>query len=275
MFLGSIIHDKRRSLNLTQSDLSNGICTQNTISKMEKHNLTPQIEVLIKICQRLGLTLNEVFSDFSSDSKLEQSYLLVGIERDVLLGDFTEIEERLNLIQNDVPKSALKQVDLIHSAVFYKDKKFEKAAFELDKILQETKSDNDDIYTLLAYLYKALIYAHQQHLDMSAYYVKMIQDSLKESFNIANASHLQILFICKALVELLLQFKQPKSALEMAQRALNYANDNHVSYFIDELNYQAAIATTDKKKHARFKKIAEACADMLGNKELQRKIAKL
>ncbi|WP_054643912.1 helix-turn-helix domain-containing protein [Companilactobacillus kimchii] len=72
MFLGSVIYDKRRSLNLTQSDLASGLCNQNTISKMEKHNMTPQMDVLIKICQRLDLSLNDVFSEFSSDSKPEQ-----------------------------------------------------------------------------------------------------------------------------------------------------------------------------------------------------------
>ncbi|QFR70031.1 helix-turn-helix domain-containing protein [Companilactobacillus paralimentarius] len=75
MFLGSVIYDKRRSLNLTQSDLANGLCNQNTISKMEKHNMTPQMDVLIKICQRLDLSLNDVFSEFSSDSKPEQTFI--------------------------------------------------------------------------------------------------------------------------------------------------------------------------------------------------------
>lgn len=275
MFLGSVIYDKRRSLNLTQNDLSSGICTQNTISKMEKHNLTPQIDVLIKICHRLDLTLNEVFSDFAADARVEQGFVLNGIERDVLLGNFNEIEERLSLISKDVPKREMKQLNFIHSVTLYADKNFEKATFELDKVLQDTRSDNDDIYTLLSYLYKAKIYNDQKHLDMAAYYVKTIEDSLQESFNIANANTLQILFMGNQLASLLLEIDQPKKALKMAKRALEYATKNYVSYFVDSLNYYAALASTDQKQVARFKMNAQACADMFGNKALQTKIAKI
>lgn len=275
MFLGSVIYDKRRSLNLTQSDLSSGICTQNTISKMEKHNLTPQIDVLIKICRRLDLTLNEVFSDFASDTKVEQGYVLNGIERDVLLNNFTEVEERLSLVSKDVPKREMKRLNFIHSVVFYADNNFEKATFELDKVLQNTRSDNDDIYTLLSYLYKAKIYNDQKHLDMAAYYVKNIEDSLQESFNIANANTVQILFMSNQLVSLLIKLDQPQNALKLAKRALEYANQNYASYFIDSLNYYAALASTDKKQKLRFQTNAQACADMFGNKSLQAKIAQI
>lgn len=64
MLLGYVIHDKRRSLNLTQKDLAKNLCNQNTISKLEKHNDTPQINVLVKICKRLDLTLNQILVIF-------------------------------------------------------------------------------------------------------------------------------------------------------------------------------------------------------------------
>ncbi|WP_253732882.1 helix-turn-helix domain-containing protein [Latilactobacillus curvatus] len=42
MFLGQLIHQQRLNKQLTQSELAAGICTQNTISKIEKKNLPPQ-----------------------------------------------------------------------------------------------------------------------------------------------------------------------------------------------------------------------------------------
>ncbi|APU71907.1 transcriptional regulator [Companilactobacillus crustorum] len=278
MFLGSVIYDKRRSLNLTQNDLANGVCNQNTISKMEKHSMTPQIDVLIKICQRLDLSLNDVFSDFSSDTKNEQVFVLDSIEEDVLLNELDEVNEKLSLIKNNVDAKDNVQYDFIKGALEFQKGNLEVSSFNLDKVLQGTKSDNTNIYTLISYLIKGMIYQKQDHADIADYYCNLIAQSLKENLNIANASGVEMLYLCNSLGQLYLNLKQYSNAESISKRGIEYANENHLSYFIDELSYLVALSNKqdqgNKKEFEKYKDISYYTAELLNNKKLQNKLQK-
>lgn len=278
MFLGSVVYDKRRSLNLTQGDLADGVCNQNTISKMEKHNMTPQIEVLVKLCQRLNLTLDDVFSDFSGDAKIEQTFVLDDIEESILLKDITEIDAKLSLVEDDVgPKDKI-QFSFINGLLDFWKSDLERSSFELDKVLQETKSDNDNIYTLMSYLVKGMICLEQKHLDMAAYYCKTISDALQENLNIANARVIEILFLCKSLGKMYAEINQPDFAIEVSKRGIEYANEKHSSYFIDELNYNIALAFKEQSnqgaEYEKYKNIAYYSAISLNHPDFQKLVEK-
>lgn len=278
MFLGSVIFDKRRSLNLTQSDLADGVCNQNTISKMEKHNMTPQIDVLIKLCHRLDLSLNEVFSDFSSDATKEQSLILDGIEEEVLSKKLVQVDERLKLVANELNAKDIPQYDFISAVLKFYREEYDESLNKLDNVLQKTTSDNGNIYTLMAYLFKGMIYSKQEHLDMATYFFKLVSDSIQTSFEIANAKQVEILFICKVLGKSFIRLGQLDAALEISKRGLVYANENHSSYFIDELNYSVALILLTKKENPqiikKYKDLAYYCAELLNHKELQQEILK-
>jgi len=274
MFLGSVVYDKRRSLNLTQSSLADGLCNQNTISKMEKHNMTPQIDVLIKICHRLDLSLNDVFSDFSSDSKQERLFILDSIEESVLLNNLDEVEDKLSLVKSSINNKDMAQFDFIVGFLEFHNDNYEKCSFNLDKVLQETKSDNDNIYTLMAYLLKEMIYSQQKHLDMATYYLKLISDSLTENLNIANASGVEILFLCKSLGSAYLMIDENNAAIKIAKRGIEFANSKYLSYFLDELNYIVALANKgiNEQQFSKYKEIATVCSELFDNKDLKNKI---
>ncbi|CAJ1183550.1 hypothetical protein CPR19088_GLDEOEPO_01695 [Companilactobacillus paralimentarius] len=247
MFLGSIIYNKRREMNLTQIELANDICTQNTISKIEKHNIAPTVNILIKICLKLGLTLNDVFSDFSSKSSAKEESILDEIERDVLLKQTSSIDERMSSLEGKLSNNDMKQYELIRGVVDYSNDNYDVSLFNLDKVLQFTKSANDDVYTLLAYLFKGLNYLGQEHNDRAQYYFQMIDDSVDEDSKLSNASDLEILFICKTLAASYNEMNLPKESFGFSQCGLRFAHSEHVSYFLDELNYQAALALKDDK----------------------------
>ncbi|WP_432419158.1 helix-turn-helix transcriptional regulator [Ligilactobacillus acidipiscis] len=51
----------RKDLNLSQIELCKSICTQVTLSKLEHYGKAPSIQILLRLCKRLGLTLDEIF----------------------------------------------------------------------------------------------------------------------------------------------------------------------------------------------------------------------
>src|SRR5699024_5476040 len=66
--------DKRKELGLSQKELSNGICTQATLSKFENNGKIPSLKILIQLCNRLGLSLDSIIgvSDTNSQKVIKE-----------------------------------------------------------------------------------------------------------------------------------------------------------------------------------------------------------
>ena len=59
-----IIKEYRLKRNLSQKSLSNGICAQSIISKIEKNELTPSVELFFKIINKLEIPLIYFLNNF-------------------------------------------------------------------------------------------------------------------------------------------------------------------------------------------------------------------
>lgn len=263
-------------MNLTQIELADDICTQNTISKIEKHNIAPTVNILIKICLKLNLTLNDVFSDFSSKTSAKEDSALDVLEKDTLLKDTSDVAERLSSLEGKLSDNDMKQYELITGVLDYWKGNFDASLFTLDKVLQYTKSANDDIYTLLAYLFKGLDYLGQEHDDRAQYYFQMISSACDEDVELKNANELEILFICKTLAGSFAEMQSYQTSFDFSQRGLKFANEKHVSYFLDELNYFAALSIKDDKSkkadYETFNNLAYYLAKVNENSDLLKKI---
>ena len=265
-------------MSLTQIELATDVCTQNTISKIEKHNIAPTVNILIKICLKLGLTLNDVFSDFSNSSSSHEESMLDVIERNILLEHIDEVVEQMPLLEGKLNNNDMKQYELINGVMNYWRDSYDSSLFTLDKVLQYSKSANDDIYTLLAYLFKGLNYLGQGHLDRTKYYFQMIEDSFEDDSKILNASVLEVVFICKALAKSFNTMKMYDRAYAYSQRGLKYANKENSSFFLDELNFYAAESVknnADKQaEYEDYYNLAYYLAKSNGNKRLLKAIDK-
>jgi transcriptional regulator with XRE-family HTH domain len=60
MDFGATIKSKRKEVGLTQKELSEGICTQALISRIEKGDIVPQNSILDKLANRLNINIEEL-----------------------------------------------------------------------------------------------------------------------------------------------------------------------------------------------------------------------
>lgn len=70
--IGDKIKKTRKVLHITQAELSEGICTQSQISKIEKNEIMPSADLLFQLSQRL-----EVSMDYFFDSEKEMNSMKV------------------------------------------------------------------------------------------------------------------------------------------------------------------------------------------------------
>lgn len=92
----------RKRKNYTQAELAAGIASQGMISKIEKKQLSPDIDLLEAIAKKLDCSLMELLSD-SNDSKLNQIYSyinkLVKLREYKLLDQFVNNEPMIKIIK--------------------------------------------------------------------------------------------------------------------------------------------------------------------------------
>ena len=56
-----IFVNRRKELGLSQIELSEGICTQATLSRFENHGQIPSMKILTLLCKKLHMDVGELF----------------------------------------------------------------------------------------------------------------------------------------------------------------------------------------------------------------------
>lgn len=64
---GTIIKTIRKERQMTQKMLSQDICSQSVLSRIENNEELPNVVVMAQICQRLGVTIDQVMSLSNKD----------------------------------------------------------------------------------------------------------------------------------------------------------------------------------------------------------------
>ena len=64
--LGAVIKEIRKNRKLTQKMLSEDICSQSVLSRIENNEELPNVLVMQQLCDRLGVTVDQIMRYASS-----------------------------------------------------------------------------------------------------------------------------------------------------------------------------------------------------------------
>lgn len=109
--LGSMIKQTRKAGHLTQKQLAAGICSQPMLSAIEQGQYTPNAKLLLALCKRLGISLDEISLsanfDISATTNLNQKLdRLCNAHRYQELLDFLQADDVLDHIETDAQMQA-------------------------------------------------------------------------------------------------------------------------------------------------------------------------
>ncbi|GCF95426.1 transcriptional regulator [Enterococcus florum] len=95
--IGRVLKEFRKEHRMTQKDLSQDICSQSVLSRIENDEEIPNIIVMQQLCQRLGITIDQLMVDFLPEELLLRKYFhkmyqLLRAER------YSEIDETLEYL---------------------------------------------------------------------------------------------------------------------------------------------------------------------------------
>ncbi|WP_047999638.1 helix-turn-helix domain-containing protein [Lactiplantibacillus herbarum] len=243
MFLGNVIREKRKAQKLTQGELAEDICGQYIISKLEKHNASPSLNVLIKLCKKLDLTLNDVFSDFSTEVvNSEEHTALVEVEHQILLATYTGDQAELTYLSKQKLSNEDEMRYLFIKGYLDITNNPLSAQFDADSLLRLTKLDTYNVYTELAYLLKGLVAEQQADNEYAEKYYGIIEAAMQANFSIPNADSMQLLFVLKTISNFYVKEAKWAAVVPLTKRAIDFAEQEASMLFLDELYYDLALA---------------------------------
>ncbi|WP_334331806.1 helix-turn-helix domain-containing protein [Companilactobacillus sp. HBUAS59544] len=266
--------NKRKELGLSQKELSNGVCTQATLSKFENNGKIPSLKILIQLCNRLGLSLDSIIG--VSDSSIKK------VAKEMNQAEFNliiqEYDQSWEIIKSIDPKTLNNDKHLLMQYYYLKgylnvldDGDLFDAVFDFNRILSELDDRSETIFTFLAFVGMGMVYGKQGDDAKSEYYFSKVFNEIY-TMSIDDVSkiwrYINIIFYCAI-------YYSEKQDLETANALLNYGvkicSENHVTYYIARIYAQLAInarrVNGDEKKIRSFMNKALVFSEFNGNKK--------
>lgn len=248
--------DKRKNLGLSQKELSNGICTQATLSKFENNGKIPSLKILIQLCNRLDLSLDSIIgvSDTNSQKVIKE---MNQAEFNLIIQEY---EDARNIIKSIDPKTLADDKDALMQYYYLKgylnildDGDLFDAVFDFNRILSELDTHGETIFTFLAFVGMGMVYAKQGDDTKSEYYFsKVFNDIYTMSIDDVNKiwRYINIIFYCAI-------YYSERNDLEAANTLLKYGvricSENHVTYYIARI--YAQLAMNESRVNGNNKKV--------------------
>ncbi|MFH5810112.1 helix-turn-helix domain-containing protein [Companilactobacillus sp. FL22-1] len=236
--------DKRKELGISQKELSDGICTQATLSKFENNGKIPSLKILIQLCNRLNLTLDSIIGvkDGKNQAVIKQ---MNKAEFNLIIQEYEDawnIIKAINIDDFEDDKDALMQYYYLKGYLNVLDNgDLFDAVFDFNRILSELDIHGETIFTFLGFVGMGMVYAKQGDDTKSEYYFSKVFNNIY-TMTIDDSSkiwrYINIIFYCAI-------YYSERSDLETANTLLNYGvkvcSENHVTYYIARIYAQLAM----------------------------------
>lgn len=273
MLLGDLIKAKRLENGLTQAELAAGICTQASISNLEKNQRIPPLMTLLAIGNRLNLNFDEL-SDYAIEQENPTSDVFNRVR--TLRKQF-KLKEAYDLIIEELPLDKLKTYHKKKQYYYYLGitgllgyNKISEAHYNFNLALSSESEPNLGFYDILtingiglAYYFeseeeKARTYFEKSLVQLDQFMSQMV--SLDESIEITKLYY--------ATAKFYSEIKEYSKAVDLCSLGIQVQLDQHVNYELEMLYYEKAfnLAKLNKKSEAEeCYYYATALAKMINN----------
>lgn len=254
---GDVLKQIRRKRGLSQTALAEGICTQATISLMEKQNRLPKMDILTAICERLNIQPDRIVENEVS-----------GVN-----DTFNQIIDALTDQEYDLAKQLISKISIkslnsdfdkqryyyLLGMVQISQDQIDDAIFNFELVLTQFATTSANIYLAMTTAGMALAYLkrddHERAVRLTDRAVKLIDNK-----KLIGSLHQWASINCK-IAELYWRLGEPEKALASAQRGIQLCRDRDSLFILDQLYLyvgRAYIAMGEKKKAKQALEVAKS-----------------
>ena len=254
---GDVLKQIRRKRGLSQTALAEGICTQATISLMEKQNRLPKMDILTAICERLNIQPDRIVENEVS-----------GVN-----DTFNQIIDALTDQEYDLAKQLISKISIkslnsdfdkqryyyLLGMVQISQDQIDDAIFNFELVLTQFATTSANIYLAMTTAGMALAYLkrddHERAVRLTGRAVKLIDNK-----KLIGSLH-QWASINRQIAELYWRLGEPEKALASAQRGIQLCRDRDSLFILDQLYLyvgRAYIAMGEKEKAKQALEVAKS-----------------
>ena len=235
-----IFVNRRKELGLSQIELSEGICTQATLSRFENHGQIPSMKILTLLCKKLQMDVGELFPSVAiKDSVLNKK--LDKIEFNIVGMEYEEAEELIKSI-NVAHLTTQQEWRYLYLKGFTQtlmNKDDADSFFYFNQLLAD-HSDVDNKYIFLAYTGIGLIYMNQADYDKAEYFFEKAIHQI-DSYSIESVEDVcRVLTVLYYAATFYATIKEYDTSDVLLRRGVTICGENHVTYYLARIKYLLA-----------------------------------
>lgn len=235
---GEKLRNIRRKRGLSQTALSVGICTQATISLMEKQDRIPKMNILTAICGRLDIDVSEIVEDDNNSMTL----LFDQIENAVVHENYADAKKMLTKIKVKNLENEFDKQRYYYLVGMYQVEtdQVDDAIFNFELILTQFSTMSANIYWALTTVGMAIAYEKLNNQARALKFVQRAVSLIDEKQMTGGQRQWQVIY--RNIAELYISLKQWKDAIKMAQRGIKICRENESFFLLDNYYYLIARA---------------------------------
>ena len=228
---GDVLKKIRRKRGLSQTALAEGICTQATISLMEKQNRLPKMNILTAICERLNIPTERIVEN--SGSGINDQFN--AIVNELIAGKYETAAEALNKIpvkklESDFDKQ---RYYYLLGMVQVKSNKIDEAIFNFELVLTQFATTSANIYLAMTTAGMALAYYKRDDPERAA---RLTDRAVRliDNKKLIGSLHQWALIYCQ-LGELYSNLGSYKDSKDIVERGIELCREHDSLFILDEL----------------------------------------
>jgi len=182
--IATLIKTKRKEKGITQKELADGICVQAVISKIEKGETTPSVDIFFKIVKKLEIDMSIVSKIFKLNNTIHQNLVYSDKVKQLLyMRDYENLAYVLKTLNKlDMTPEEILYYEWLISVTNYMTRQstFLETIQELKGILSESKDNYFQLYLKVVSAI-ASIYSDNHDNDLALQYFESIIDDYQAS----------------------------------------------------------------------------------------------
>ena len=254
---------RRKSLGISQSELCQGICTQATLSRFENQGQVPSVKILLDLCQRLDMSLGELFprQDVQSTALYQH---IEAAESAFVRADYKLASQELVAVDaKQVSPLSLKKRYLYLKGFLAALAKasINDSFFYLNQLMTDLHTDFEPLYSSLAAAGLGLAYANAGESERAHHYFQKAQDGLLD-YEPANSQELwRILNIVLHSANFYATAQEYDQSNRLLLHGISLSSQAAVSHYVDRLYFR--LAQNAEAQGLEVDQIKEYSADAL------------
>ncbi|GEO73792.1 XRE family transcriptional regulator [Levilactobacillus namurensis DSM 19117] len=273
--LGDKVKQYRKQKNLSQQELASGICTQATVSLMEKRNKVPSIKIILQICRRLNVSLDDILAGVGSSLDEQFDRISLAVRAD----DYDHASQLIDQLDMGSVQNAFDRERYHYYRGFVELRAHHRsgeAIFHFNLLLHRSYRMPWDLYAIVGNVGMAAAYLDRNEYEKAHYYLREAMTYLENYEWHEKEEFCRLIWARYQIAQLYLKLEQPQLVNENAEAALRVVKQQASLYLIDvlyELKGEAETALLATPAARRNFTIAKTLALVTHNVALQQRLA--